>query len=341
MKLSICIPTFNRRDTLRELLDSIESQWRDGVEVVIADDASPDDTAEVITAYRARIPALVACTHALNIGLDANYQAVARLAHGEYLWMMGDDDRLEPGAIDRVLALLNRWPDLIGMTIGVIDYDATLSRVTGLRHMPDEQVVIGAGALFSLMAEHLGFMSALVIRRDRWLQVCERDPVDRFQNLYSQVYVIGRAVGDDGRWGVTPELCVGYRSDNDQFGRQLGWYRRLEADVVGYRSIADALFGAQLQVHRTMLCRIAEAHVVSRVRNGKLQGIDAREQASALRLVLTHYAGLQVTWLQLIPTLLAPSLALRLAKRIHQAVNGRSGRQRAQAAKAGAEMPRP
>jgi len=90
--LSICIPTYNRSKLLAELLDSIILQNEPGIEVVVSDDASPDDTADVVAFYTGKLPNLKYIRQDKNIGLDRNFRAVVEAASGDYVWLMGDDD---------------------------------------------------------------------------------------------------------------------------------------------------------------------------------------------------------------------------------------------------------
>ena len=59
-ELSICIPTFNRAEYLPVMLDSIFKQGIfDGVEVLVSDNNSYDDTARIVKEYKARYKNLV------------------------------------------------------------------------------------------------------------------------------------------------------------------------------------------------------------------------------------------------------------------------------------------
>jgi glycosyltransferase involved in cell wall biosynthesis len=51
-KVSICIPTYNRKDYLKETLDSVFTQTYRDYEVVIVDDGSTDGTEEMIKLFR-------------------------------------------------------------------------------------------------------------------------------------------------------------------------------------------------------------------------------------------------------------------------------------------------
>jgi len=58
IKLSIAIPTYNGETTIRVTLDSIVPQLEDCVEIVISDNASSDETAEIVREYRAKYPVI-------------------------------------------------------------------------------------------------------------------------------------------------------------------------------------------------------------------------------------------------------------------------------------------
>jgi glycosyltransferase involved in cell wall biosynthesis len=54
MKISICIPQYNRVEYLIKNLDIIEKQNHLNFEVIISDDCSTDDTTERISEYKSR-----------------------------------------------------------------------------------------------------------------------------------------------------------------------------------------------------------------------------------------------------------------------------------------------
>jgi len=96
--LTIGIPTYKRPNWLKVLLDSLVSQkqlqpyeW----EVVIADNYSCDTTAAVVESFRDKIPNLRYFQNVENIGPDKNMWSLFERAHGEYVWILPDDDRIE------------------------------------------------------------------------------------------------------------------------------------------------------------------------------------------------------------------------------------------------------
>src|SRR5579864_6892264 len=102
-KLSICIPTYNRANLIGATLDSILAQITDECEIVISDNASTDNTEEVVAAYASRCARIRYNRNGTNIGSDRNHDRAVQLSFGEYCWLMADDDVMKHGAIEAVL----------------------------------------------------------------------------------------------------------------------------------------------------------------------------------------------------------------------------------------------
>ena len=97
MKISICIPQYNRIAFLLKSLDLISRQSYPDLEVVISDDCSTDNTEEEITKLipHYRYP-LVYHRNKQNLGYDRNYRKCIELASGQYVMVIGNDDSLNP-----------------------------------------------------------------------------------------------------------------------------------------------------------------------------------------------------------------------------------------------------
>ncbi len=114
-KITVCIPAYNRAALLPDLLDSIFSQEFDDYDVLIAEDCSPerDDIRTVAMDYARRYPGKVKYQeNTVNFGYDGNLRNLIHLAHGEYVFFMGNDDLVAPGALGKVAAALERYPDV-------------------------------------------------------------------------------------------------------------------------------------------------------------------------------------------------------------------------------------
>ncbi len=176
--LTIAVPTFNRAGQLQRLLQALEPQvvGEPDVEVLVADNASEDATAEVIAAAERRFKAAGArfrsFRHASNIGSDANFAFCFREAAGRFFWMCGDDDLIVPDAVAEMLPLLK---DPQG---GPAEVDLVYATSYGFREDPSAERVgdplsrrvhtIRDARTFALVVNIMfTFISGMVVNKER------------------------------------------------------------------------------------------------------------------------------------------------------------------------------
>jgi abequosyltransferase len=117
--LTLAIPTYNRAACLRELLSVLAGQLQNEprVELMISDNASPDDTPAVIQEFVDRGLPIRYIRNPNNIGPDANFLQCFEQARGKYVWLFSDDDLIIPGGLAKILNYLTDVTyDLIWLT---------------------------------------------------------------------------------------------------------------------------------------------------------------------------------------------------------------------------------
>ena len=93
-KVSILIPVYNTAGYLPKCLASVQNQTLKEIEIIVVNDASPDNAAEVLADYAARDSRIKVITHEKNGGiLEARRSGIAA-AKGEYLIFLDADDYL-------------------------------------------------------------------------------------------------------------------------------------------------------------------------------------------------------------------------------------------------------
>lgn len=107
-KASLCVPTFNRAAYLRECLPTLLAQTHQDFELVISDNASDDGTEALIRGIRD--PRLRYERSAVNVGSIGNWNRCVRLARGEFVAIVHDDDRYEPEFLAQACAMLEAHP---------------------------------------------------------------------------------------------------------------------------------------------------------------------------------------------------------------------------------------
>lgn len=108
-RVSILIPVYNETNYTAECIGSLRtSNPRVSFEVIVADDASPDPTAAAI----GQIENIKFIRQAKNLGFLRNCNAAFESCRGEYLLLLNNDAQLMPGALDYLVEVLDREPDV-------------------------------------------------------------------------------------------------------------------------------------------------------------------------------------------------------------------------------------
>ncbi len=105
--VSVIMPAYNRRDYIREALDSILAQTAGRHEIIVIDDGSTDGTADIVRAYGDP----VACHSQPNAGIGAALNHGLRRATGEWLAFLDSDDLWLPGKTAAQFAHADRHPE--------------------------------------------------------------------------------------------------------------------------------------------------------------------------------------------------------------------------------------
>ena len=86
------ICTFNRAGLLPRALDSLQAQSESNWEAIIVDDASTDDTFDVVQRYAAADPRFAYLMRDQNLGVSSARNAGIAIARGEYVTFLDSDD---------------------------------------------------------------------------------------------------------------------------------------------------------------------------------------------------------------------------------------------------------
>lgn len=135
MKFSITIPAYKQK-YLSEAIESCLAQTYQEFEVIIVDDASPEDLKSVVDKFddtRIRYYRNEKNCGALNV-VD-NWNICLSYATGDYVICMGDDDKLLPNCLETYASLMEKYPNLSiyhGLT-EIIDENSEVSNIQEAR----------------------------------------------------------------------------------------------------------------------------------------------------------------------------------------------------------------
>jgi len=116
--VDVIVPCYRYAHYLRECVVSVLSQTDVNVRVLIIDDASPDNTAEVAADLVKEDTRVIFRRHNFNQGHIATYnEGIDWASSADYLLLLSADDYLLPGALSQAVALMDDHPE-VGFTFG-------------------------------------------------------------------------------------------------------------------------------------------------------------------------------------------------------------------------------
>jgi O-antigen biosynthesis alpha-1,3-abequosyltransferase len=220
----------------------------DGVEVVILDGGSTDDTTAVVRAFQAVCPALRYERRDERGGIDRDMARTVELARGEYCWLFSSDDTMKPDAIRQVLEQIESGLDVYVGGLTLCTYD--------MHPLKDQPILdVPPGATFDLgraedrrrYFEHartttalFSFLGSMIFKKARWDAV----PLDEdfVGSCWAHVARIFQMIPSGLRVVYLGRSYLWKRCDNDSF-LDNGLIRRFAITIDGYHRLADTYFG--------------------------------------------------------------------------------------------------
>ena len=267
IKLSICIPTYNRAQFIVETIQSVISQAGDNVEIVIVDGASTDNTTEVVNGFRQNFSNLIYYCSEKNMGVDRDMARTIELSRGDYCWMLSDDDLLKPGAINRILEEIGSGYEIYLCNVTACSLTMKprhdrywLSRVVRDRvfNLHEKKDFIeycnnadSIGALFS-------YMSSVVLRREEWNKTGYNYDFDG--SAYALASSLFSFTKRKCRLKYIRSSLVLWRNDNESFQNAGGLVKRFLLDFNGYLKLADKYFTDDKDVRNAFLEVMTREH---------------------------------------------------------------------------------
>jgi len=135
-RFSVCIPNYNNGEFIADTIRSVLAQSYDGIEIVVSDNASTDDSVEVVRSFAADGVRLV--SNPVNLGLSANFDRVVEASTGRHLLLLSADDLAHPNAFERYAEVLDDRGADADRSVLIAAYDVVDARgePVGAMHRP-------------------------------------------------------------------------------------------------------------------------------------------------------------------------------------------------------------
>jgi abequosyltransferase len=312
LSLSIGLPTYNRAEHLDQMLASLVPQLDHRCELLIADDASSDATADVIAKYAAGSPRIAWRQNTDNLGLDRNSLGLLGQARGDYFWLCADDDIVLPGSLEKIYRALDQGPfSVLSLNTYVFrgtDYRQVYSRWAGLRARGLERFARCDDHL-RRVSFRLSFAPGNIVdgraARAALLDPGLREFIGRGAYGFAYLYVVLAVLGGAAPSALLREPCIaqrwvdGGRTSLLTFGYTLP--RLLEAFAGRYSRRA-----VRQVINHGLLRQLLPALLYVRL------GGEAQEPLEKMRtLLMRGYRSYPLFWLLVAPALVFPPGSLR------------------------------
>lgn len=223
-KISILMGIYNCASTLPEAIDSILAQTVTDWELILCDDGSSDDTAQVAESYVNAHPGkIILLKNLRNMGLNFTLNHCLEAATGDYIARMDGDDISLPQRFEKELAVLENNPDIavVSCAMSYFDEHGEHGGVARVCQEPRKEMLVHGPvhchAPCMIRAEAIRSVGGYSVDK-RLLRVED-------WHLWLKIY----AAGGQGR--NIPEILYKMRDDRNAASRRKFKYRLNEAHV--------------------------------------------------------------------------------------------------------------
>lgn len=152
--LTVAIPTYNRAAFLNKQLGLLCQLLKEGNEfdILVSDNASTDNTSEIVDNWKKIISNLTYYRHENNVGMDGNFTACYELFRTKYCWLLGDTRIISSQEMVTLLNYLEK------------DYDAYIFTTTP-KMILDTKVYTDIEELLNEQGWHITNMSATIVTK--------------------------------------------------------------------------------------------------------------------------------------------------------------------------------
>jgi hypothetical protein len=157
--ISIVVLNYNYARFLPRSVGSALAQDYPNKEVIVVDDASTDDSAEVIAGFGASVTAVL---QPLNKGQGAAMNAGFKAAKGELVFFLDADDHLYPHALSKVVSVWAPWVAMVQFRLNLVDEEGKIVDV-----YPAPEVSFDSGNVVGLLLT-TGRFEAAVTSGNAW-----------------------------------------------------------------------------------------------------------------------------------------------------------------------------
>ncbi len=306
--LTICIPTFNRVDLLRESVNSIiKSIFFSGYEVnvIISDNCSTDGTQNYCLELVNNYPFIGYHRNDENVN-ELNFYLAAKRAKSDYVWLFSDDDILCLNAVKLIYDALVVGNNLVIVNYDLYDNDLRILKKKNYFSISKDWQFDDKNLLLSDLGLKVGFISCVVFNRESFLKM----PIDEFDKYrpfgFPFVFALYSSLKEDLRALVISDSIIKQRGAD--YPADIKWWYK--CFVEGSSKIFNELIfsGYTLSSIRRAKFSVLREYIISDLLWRKTNN---QNTAVALKSIIKYYKIFPVYLLILIAIILTPGFLIK------------------------------
>jgi glycosyltransferase involved in cell wall biosynthesis len=299
-------------------LSSIASSYLQKLEVVISDNASTDNTREIVDKYQQRL-SIKYFRNPENIGPDRNIMAAAHLGRAEYVWVFGDDDIFEEASVAGALEQIQLGYDLVVLNFSMWSRGMDQMLRPASLSIKQPEVYKTPNAIMAFLGLRLGYISSVIARKRILIGASPAEYCPFLQYGFAYLYSIYVGLLPKCRAVCLSEPSFKNRGDNSpDFLGEDGFAKWIRDFIYGTAYMFDALEKNGYS-HRAVVDAKNEV-----LRDYAVNAILVQMPKHHRREVLFRMSGLYRSnwrfWLICLPALGMPFSILDLARRMFRSV---------------------
>lgn len=206
IKLSICLPTYNRSKKAIEQLKFLENELKkleneSDIEIIVSDNNSKFEEANNLKKFLEK-KEIKLNYNLKNLGLVGNLKKLLDLSKGKYIWFVGDDDILEPGILKLIYTKLKDCDFLFINHDAFINSEENIVMKSAIPEILNKENVIEQ--VFEYSKTTLMFITACIYKRNKLEEVMEKlSSLDLSDPLVYSIYC-----GKDDNVAVIKEIMI-------------------------------------------------------------------------------------------------------------------------------------
>lgn len=318
-------------DAIDSVINQINDDNKNEVEICISDNCSTDNTKHIVEEYQKTSPInIVYSKNEKNMGADFNYLKVVEIAHGDFCWFLGSDDRIQKSGIDTVLNEIKKNQNISLIIVNRDCYDFEMNNKIKSHYDPAKKLnnkTIFSGEdeikiFISSIFYYLGYITAEVINRKNWKSIVDNETnLSNYFNAYVHTYIITKMLITNPFAIFLSEHFVSWRSGNDSFmdSDDKKFIKRCLLDVIGYSQIAsDVLKKWDNNVYYKSLASVSTTMIRAHLMGIKISNLNFREKFEIWTKIIQTYWWNSGFWWHSFPFIVIPKPLFLIARSLYK-----------------------